>query len=93
MSDKRVSERTCLSSVTLKPYSVLYNDLNDEVCTPSDLFTAAGFIFPALSLIVTLLHQYFNQPHINCFAHLFSNTVKSQNIIDFIKETRFYKQL
>jgi len=34
-SDKRVSERTCLSSVTLKPRSVLYNDLADEVCTCS----------------------------------------------------------
>jgi len=31
-SDKRVSARTCLSSITLKPRSLLYNDLTDEVC-------------------------------------------------------------
>jgi len=44
-SDKRVSARTCLSSVTLKPRSVLYNDLTDEVCLLYRSFQSGNFTF------------------------------------------------
>ena len=43
VSDKRVSSCTCLSSVTLQPRSVLYNDLTDEVCLLQNSLQSDGF--------------------------------------------------
>ena len=31
-SDVRVSERVCMSSITLERYATVYNDLTEEVC-------------------------------------------------------------
>ena len=32
-SDVRVSERVCMSSITLERYATVYNDLTEEVCS------------------------------------------------------------